>query len=129
MQDRPDFAELLESVRDFLADEIAPTLTDHRLRFRALVSINALGILGRELELEPRLMHEQATGLLELLGEAGPMPGDPAALRARVLELDAELAARIRAGAAPDGTLEHLLRVGAGKLAVASPAYRERYER
>jgi hypothetical protein len=127
MQDRPDFAELLESVRDFLADEIAPTLTDHRLRFRTLVSINALGILGRELELEPRLAHEQAAGLLELLGESGPVPDDPEALRARVDELDAELAARIRAGEAPDGTLEHLLRVGAGKLEVASPAYLERY--
>jgi hypothetical protein len=128
MQDRPDFAELLESVRDFLADEIAPTLTDHRLRFRTLVSINARGILGRELEREPRLAHEQAVALLELLGEDGPVPDDPEALRARVHELDAELAARIRAGEAPDGTLEHLLRVGAGKLAVASPAYLERYE-
>ena len=50
--DRPTPAELAEAAREFLESEILPTLTDHRLRFRALVAINGLGILQRELEAE-----------------------------------------------------------------------------
>lgn len=128
MQDRPNLAELLESVRDFLQEEIAPTLSDQRARFRTLVSINALSILGRELELETQLVHEEAAALLELLGESGDIPDDPDALQAHVRERNGELSARIRAGDVPDGTLEHLLEVGAGKLRVASPGYLERYQ-
>ena len=127
MQDRPDFAELLDSVREFVEDEILPTLTDHRTRFRTLVSINALTILGRELQLETGLIHEEAAALQRLLGEEGEVPDDLEALHARVRELNGELAARIRAGDVPAGTLEHLLAVGAGKLEVASPKYLERY--
>jgi aminoglycoside phosphotransferase (APT) family kinase protein len=48
--DRPTPAELAEATREFLESEILPTLSDHRLRFRALVAINGLGILQRELE-------------------------------------------------------------------------------
>ena len=50
--DRPTPAELAEAAREFLEGEILPTLTDHRLRFRALVAINGLGILQRELEMD-----------------------------------------------------------------------------
>lgn len=50
--DRPTPAELAEASREFLEREILPTLSDHRLRFRTLVAINALGILQRELESE-----------------------------------------------------------------------------
>ncbi|MDP9347510.1 MAG: DUF6285 domain-containing protein [Actinomycetota bacterium] len=128
MQDRPNFAELLESVRDFLQEEVSPTLTDHRTRFRTLVSINALTILGRELEQETRLVYEEAAALLELLGESRDVSDDLEALHARVHELNARLSARVRAGDVPDGALEHLLEVGAGKLRVASPAYLKRYE-
>jgi hypothetical protein len=129
MQDRPNFAELLDSVRDFLQEEILPTLDDHRTRFRTLVSINALTILGRELELETALVHEEAHSLGELLGHPEHEPDDLDALRAHVLALNEELVRRIRAGDAPAGTLQHLLKVGAGKLRVASPRYLERYER
>ena len=127
MQDRPTFAELLDAVCEFLQDEVAPTLADRRARFRALVAINALGILGRELEQELRLVRAEGAALARLLGSAAGLPGDADALRARVHELNAELARRIRRGDVPDGTLEHLLRVGADKLRVASPGYLERY--
>ena len=43
MTERPTAQELAEAVLEFLGDEILPTLTDHRLRFRTLVSMNALG--------------------------------------------------------------------------------------
>ena len=52
-RDRPTPAELAEAAREFLEHEVLPALTDHRLRFRALVAINGLGILQRELESEP----------------------------------------------------------------------------
>ena len=49
MTDRPTAAELAAAVRAFLEHEILPTLDDHRLRFRALVAMNALSIVEREL--------------------------------------------------------------------------------
>jgi aminoglycoside phosphotransferase (APT) family kinase protein len=46
--DRPTAGELTEAVREFLETEILPTLDDHRLRFRTLVAMNALGIVERD---------------------------------------------------------------------------------
>lgn len=48
MTDRPSAGELAAAVREFLESEILPTLDDHRLRFRTLVAMNALGIVERE---------------------------------------------------------------------------------
>ena len=49
MSERPTPEELAEAIEEFLAGEILPTLADHRLRFRLLVALNALGIVRREL--------------------------------------------------------------------------------
>jgi hypothetical protein len=98
--DRPTATELVEATREFLENEILPTLADQRLRFRTLVAINALGIAQRELESGE-----------EMLSEA---------------EL-AELARAIRAGDVPDDALERLRDHVAAKLRVASPRYLERY--
>jgi hypothetical protein len=46
--DRPTASELATAVREFLADEILPTLEDQRLRFRTLVAMNALSVVERE---------------------------------------------------------------------------------
>jgi hypothetical protein len=97
--DRPSGGELSAAVRDFLETEILPTLEDHRLRFRTLVAMNALGIVARESPL--------------------PAPPDPE---------DAELARRLRAGDIRDGDLELLRTKVRDKLLVASPRYLERYE-
>jgi hypothetical protein len=99
-QDRPTPGELVEAVREFLEQEILPGLDDHRLRFRTLVAMNALGIAVRELA----------------SGEAGPGEAD---LRA--------LAQQIRAGEVPDGTLTLLKAQVAARLRIASPRYLERY--
>jgi hypothetical protein len=48
MSDRPTAGELAAAAREFLEGEILPTLDDHRLRFRTLVAMNALGIVERE---------------------------------------------------------------------------------
>jgi len=52
--ERPSAQELTEAIAEFLGGEILPTLTDHRLRFRTLVAMNALGIVHRELDALPR---------------------------------------------------------------------------
>jgi hypothetical protein len=99
--ERPTAQELAEAIQEFLAGEILPTLTDHRMRFRMLVAMNALGIVYRELAKLP--------------------PIDDTAER--------ELAARIRAGDVPAGTLERVKAELETKLLVDSPGYLERYRR
>jgi hypothetical protein len=100
VSERPTAQELAEAIQEFLAGEILPTLDDHRLRFRMLVALNALGIVYRELDKLP--------------------PEDDAAQR--------ELAARIRAGDVDPGTLARVKADVAAKLRIDSPRYLERYE-
>ena len=97
---RPTPDELAEAIEEFLASEILPTLDDARLRFRLLVALNALGIVRRELTKLP--------------------PTDDAEQR--------ELAARIRAGDVPAGTLARVKADVVARLQIASPHYRERYD-
>ena len=100
MSERPTPDELAEAIEEFLAGEILPTLDDHRLRFRTLVALNALGIVRRELTKLP--------------------PADDTAQR--------ELAARIRAGDVPANTLARVKADVAERLLIASPHYLDRYE-
>ena len=101
MPDRPAAPELIEAVFEFLSGELLPTIDDHRLKFRTLVAMNALGIARRELE----------------AGEAG-MGED--GLR--------ELARRIRAGDVDEALHARLKEHVAEKLRVSNPAYLEKYE-
>jgi hypothetical protein len=97
--DRPNARELAAAVHEFLETEILPVLDDQRLRFRTLVAMNALSIVGRE----------------------SPEPSSPD------LE-DVELARRIRAGDVRDGDLVALSHKVGARLLIASPAYLERYD-
>jgi len=99
VSDRPTAQELTEAIEEFLGAEILPTLTDHRLRFRLLVAMNALGIVHRELAALPE--------------------EDDAAQR--------DLARRIRDGDVPPGTLARVKADVEARLLVASPRYLERY--
>ena len=101
MSERPTAPELVEAILEFLGGEILPTITDQRLRFRTLVAMNALSIVYRE--------------LVERLP-----PDDDAAQR--------ELAARIRAGDVPPGTVARVKEDVAARLRIASPRYLESYE-
>jgi hypothetical protein len=98
MSERPSAEELAEAIEEFLSGEILPTLADHRLRFRLLVALNALGIVRRELGKLPR--------------------EDDAEQR--------ELAVRIRAGDVPAGTLARVKADVEQRLRIASPRYLER---
>ena len=102
MPDRPDAAELIEAVFEFLAEEVLPQADDHRLKFRTLVAMNALGIARRELE---------ASNTVSLADE-------------RL----AELAASIRADGADPALLDELRAHVAAKLRISNPAYLEKYE-
>jgi hypothetical protein len=99
VSERPTPDELAEAIEEFLSGEILPTLDDQRLRFRTLVALNALGIVRRELANLP--------------------PQDDAEQR--------ELAARIRAGDVPLGTLARVKADVEERLRIASPRYLERY--
>jgi Domain of unknown function (DUF6285) len=102
MPDRPTALELIEAVSEFLSAEVLPTANDHRLKFRTLVALNALGIATRELTTSNKL----------LLAE----------------DEVAALAQRIRAGDVPEDALPLLKEHVAEKLRVSNPAYLERYE-
>jgi signal transduction protein with GAF and PtsI domain len=99
MTERPTPQELAEAILEFLGGEILPTLTDHRLRFRMLVAMNALSIVYRELERLP--------------------PEDDAEQRA--------LAASIRNGDVPPGALQRVKADVEARLRIASPRYLEQY--
>jgi len=100
MSERPTAQELTEAIVEFLGGEILPTLDDHRLRFRTLVAMNALGIVHRELAALPR---------------------EDDAVRS-------ELARRIRAGDVGPGMLAQVKADVEARLRIASPSYLERYE-
>ena len=95
---RPTPDELAEAIEEFLSGEILPALDDHRLRFRMLVALNALGILRRELRALPAVDDTEAR----------------------------ELAARIRTGDVPPGTLARVKAEVVAKLQIDSPRYLER---
>jgi len=99
VSERPTPQELAEAIEEFLSAEILPTLDDQRLRFRMLVALNALGILHRELAKLP--------------------PEDDAEQR--------ELAARIRAGDVPPGTLARIKADVQRRLLTNSPRHLDRY--
>ena len=78
--DRPNASELATAVREFLEAEILPVLTDHRLRFRTLVAMNALSIVEREAPGPSQADWETARRI-----RAGDIrPGDLRQLRAEV---------------------------------------------
>jgi hypothetical protein len=101
VSERPTAQELCEAILEFLGGEILPTLTDHRLRFRMLVAMNALGIVYRELDTLPE--------------------EDDAELR--------ELATKVRAGDVPPGTLSRVKADVEARLRIASPQFLDTYRR
>jgi hypothetical protein len=126
MQDRPTARELLEAVRAFLTDELVPRLEGRR-RFHTLVAANVLAIVARELDRDEPGLTLEWRSLTTLLGlESGPLPAGLGALRARVGELTALLAERIRQGEADAGPFAtavraHVRATVREKLAVANP--------
>jgi hypothetical protein len=99
MNDRPTAPELIETVRRFLASEVAPALTDARLRFGVLIAAHVLGVAGGELATEETFLSEEWRELTELLGEEGTAPPRLSELRTAVRRLNERTVERIREGA------------------------------
>lgn len=128
MQDRPTQRELVEAARELFEREVLPTITDPRLRFRALVALNAMGIAEREMFAGDVFVDEELRGLRALLGHPeAPLPESRAAKEAEAWALREALAARIREGAAPEGTAAFLQASVGWKLSIASPRFTSRY--
>jgi hypothetical protein len=127
MQDRPNMTELVLAVREFLETEIAPALFDPRLKFRTLVAMNALGMIARESELEERLLREECSCLLTLLGMDTDVSPAFSGVKTQVLEANTILAKRIRAAEIPTGTPDHLERSTRAKLEVVNPGYLKKF--
>lgn len=126
MQDKPTDRELLAAVVQFLHTELAPTLTDSRLKFRALVAANVLTIVGRELEIGDVQVEAERTRLLKLLDTTASddTVGD-------VERMTRDLAHLIRAGQADEGVFHdavfaHIEQTVIKKLQIANPKYLER---
>jgi hypothetical protein len=128
MQDRPTLAELVIAVREFLETEIAPSLTDSRLKFRTLVAMNALSMITREADLEELLVREDYVRLVALLGRDVGVPAELFKLKQQVNEAMTDLAKRIRSGDMPLGTFEYLERAIRSTLEVSNPVYLKRYD-
>lgn len=135
MQDRPNAQELVGAVAGFLSNEIVPTVSDPRLRFRVLIAANVLGIVARELGAGEGPLVTEWQRLVTLLDEdAGQPPARAEQLRTSVTALNAELCARIRAGEADAGewrsaVLDHVEQTVIEKLHVANPKYVNSYRR
>jgi len=106
-------AELLESVRGFLKQDVAAQLDTHS-GFMARVAANALGIAQRELLYKPVLDKSESQRLRELLG-----------WDAELDDMRWELVKRLREGLALDDTAlrTHLRQTVAGQLAIDQPNY------
>jgi hypothetical protein len=112
--DRPTASELLEAIREFLAEKVAPNL-EGQLAFHVQVAGNVLAIVERTLEHGGTMDAEELLRLQELLGSDGSL-----------LELNEELAARISNGELDDckeQVFEHLLKTVKDKLHLANPRY------
>ncbi|MGN6758370.1 MAG: DUF6285 domain-containing protein [Thermomicrobiales bacterium] len=132
MQDRPTALELLAAVREFLQQEVAPGLQEHRQRFRTLIAINVLSVVERELAGEEDQLRAEWRRLVALDSAPGqpepPLPETDAALRADIDARKRWLCARIQAGAADDDpwrsdVLNYTRWAVEEKLRVANPRY------
>jgi hypothetical protein len=127
MQDRPDAAELLEAVAEYLFAELREEVPREQ-RFKVLVAANVCAVVARELRAGEAPDREDLELFAELLGERAEPSEDPDALAAQARESAAELAKRLRSGDLDDRLeelvprlTEHVRR----KLAIARPGYDE----
>ena len=128
MQDRPTAPELLDAVREFVATELLPTVTDPRLRFRTLVAANLLDMLRRELALEPDLLRAEYARLAALLDDRRPEPAGSQVLGEAIAGQHAALCDLIRAGRALDACFAAVLDGVRAKLEIANPRYLADFE-
>jgi hypothetical protein len=132
MQDRPTARELTTAVAHFLNQELAPTVTNPRLRFRVLIAANLMAIVTRELDAGDTPIRAEWQRLATLLDKtASEAPANAEDMRSAVEALERELCARIRAGDADTGpwraaVVSHVQATVIDKLRVANPRFLQR---
>ncbi|MEC7162884.1 MAG: DUF6285 domain-containing protein [Pseudomonadota bacterium] len=114
MQDKPDMADLMQAVQDFVGEEIAPRLAGHAA-FSARVAGNVLALMQRELDLGPRFRAAEQARLEALLNETGTLE-----VLNRIL---CDKIAKGAFGPEDEVLMDHLKRVTMGKLAIDQPTY------
>ena len=125
MQDRPDAAELLEALAEYLFAELRPEVPREQ-RFKVLVAANLCAVMAREIRAGDAPDRDDLTLFSELLGEPGAIPDNPDALATETRRAAAELARRLRSGELDDRLDELGPRLGEHvrrKLDVARPGY------
>ncbi|HMQ32805.1 MAG TPA: DUF6285 domain-containing protein [Chloroflexaceae bacterium] len=131
MQDRPSAPELTDAVGHFLRHELAPAITDPRLRFRVLIAANLMAVITRELGAGDGPLRREWRELAALLGRGAEPPADLAALHAGYEAMRRELCARVRRGDADEGPwaeAAYAYAMGAvtARLEIANPRFLER---
>jgi hypothetical protein len=132
MQDRPNDQELIAAVIGFMEQEIIPTLSDPRLRFRGLIAANVLSLVARELAAGDESLRDEWRRLVALLNQPKSKPPcRETELRSDVEVLNRDLCARIRAGEADEepwssAIFEHVQMTVVEKLRIANPRYLDR---
>jgi hypothetical protein len=96
MQDTPSASDLLESVGDFLEQDIMPGYSG-RTAFQLRIAVSVCRILSRQVERDPAFLDEELRLLTQLLGKQ-PEPAAAAELEAKVRSLTGEFSALIRSG-------------------------------
>lgn len=114
MQDQPPPSAILAIAIAHLRDNVLPNL-DARAKFDMRVTLNALQLVQRSLDLQPASDAAELARLKTLLGVEGGLE-----------QLNRELCARIRSGAADlatAGLAAHLRATAMEKLAIDQPSY------
>ncbi|MDK1025085.1 MAG: DUF6285 domain-containing protein [Gammaproteobacteria bacterium] len=112
--DRPTASELLEAIREFLSEKVAPNV-EGQLAFHVQVAGNVLAIVERTLQHGSTMDAEELQRLQELLTSDG-----------NLMDLNHELAEKIRNGDLDEQreqVFEHLLKTVKDKLHLANPRY------
>jgi Domain of unknown function (DUF6285) len=124
-QDRPDAAELLEAVAEFLFADVREWAPREK-RFQVLVAANVCAVVARELRAGEEPLREDWALFRELLGEPATDPPGDEELAGEVGRTREQLAAKIRSGEL-DERLDELTERLRGhvrrKLEVARPGY------
>lgn len=93
MQDRPEAADLLDAIADFLKKQVLPAVrTDDALGFKTLVSWNMLGVVAREIRDGGAATRRERERLMNLFD----LRGDDVAPEETSAASDAEAAGRLR---------------------------------
>jgi hypothetical protein len=126
MHDRPNIDELLRAVEILFDEQLVPTLTGAR-QYNSRVAANVIRTVRRELQHAERQLEAEWSGLDALLG-AARKPKTAESLNVALLDRNAELCERIRAGDADAGewrqvVMAHVKDVVHGKLEVSNPKW------